>query len=397
MFKQLQHQSCVWLTVICFSHSGKILPVYGDELNALVSQPVQATTLAGHQQDVFGLCFSPDGKTLASASPDETVKVWDVADGRLRLDLQTRSEPTADDQLTPLPLSFRLAQTLVAHTKDAFRKKNFAYRAVFSPNGKILASAYRDGRIILWHVASGRQTDVLEGHSDAVVALAFSPDSHTLASGSYDGTVIIWDLTVPAKQKVIEQNATIHCIAVSHDGRALAVGISGGLVRLWDLDQARQLALLKNDRTWISSVAFSPNDRLLVVTGPDALLRLWDVKSVTVQRDFKRPFNLARPISNLRIMVRKLPPERQRLDFDPVVHAASFSPDGKMLASASSGSFEIWDVSTGEVLSMFIHDRATPGFFRSVAFSPDGKKLATATPLRIFDLATLLPRLRAGK
>jgi hypothetical protein len=108
------------------------------------------------------VAFSPDGQTLASASSDETIRLWEVATGQ--------------------PIGAPLA----GHT-------DWVRSVAFSPDGQTLASASDDDTIRLWEVATGQPIGApLAGHTDWVNSVAFSPDGQTLASGSLDGTVRLW-------------------------------------------------------------------------------------------------------------------------------------------------------------------------------------------------------------
>ncbi|RYN76833.1 hypothetical protein AA0119_g13569, partial [Alternaria tenuissima] len=118
-------------------------------------------TLKGHSSLVKAVAFSPDGKTLASASRDGTVKVWDAGSGKA-------------------------VQTLKGHSWGV-------YAVAFSPDGKTLASASDDGTVQVWDAGSGKAVQTLKGHSSLVKAVAFSPDGKTLASASYDKTIKLWD------------------------------------------------------------------------------------------------------------------------------------------------------------------------------------------------------------
>jgi len=119
--------------------------------------PPATPTLAFDQMPV---AYSPDGKSLASGSSDNTVRLWDVATGNeLR-----RLEGHAD----------------------------WVWSVAFSPDGKSLASGSSDNTVRLWDVAAGKELRRLEGHAASVLSVAFSPDGKSLASGSYDKTVRLW-------------------------------------------------------------------------------------------------------------------------------------------------------------------------------------------------------------
>jgi WD40 repeat protein len=124
--------------------------------------------LTGHTSEIFCVAFGGDGRRLATASLDRTVRVWDVEKGDCQAILR-------------------------GHTDDVFT-------AAFDPSGTLLATAGRDRSVWLWDLARGEEVARLPGHTTYIWSLAFSPDGATLASGSGDSTVRLWD-TAPLRTR----------------------------------------------------------------------------------------------------------------------------------------------------------------------------------------------------
>jgi TIR domain/WD domain, G-beta repeat len=287
--------------------------------------------------EMFGVALSPDGHTLASASADHTIRLWDLT-----------------DPAHPGPLG----QPLTGHTDTVVS-------VAFSPDGHTLASGGDDHTIRLWNLSDpahpGPLGQPLTGHTSGVNSVAFSPDGHTLASGSDDHTVRLWNLTDPAHPGPLGQPLTGHThgvisVAFSPDGHTLASGSTDHTVRLWNLtDPAHPGPLgqpLTGHTSYVFSVAFSPDGHTLASGGNDDTIRLWNLT------DPAHPAPLGQPLTG----------------HTNTVMSVAFSPDGHTLASASwDDTVRLWNLDTAIPLT------GHTNWVFSVAFSPDGHTLASGS------------------
>ncbi|BCL36188.1 hypothetical protein NSMS1_26350 [Nostoc sp. MS1] len=161
--------------------------------------------LEGHSNSVYSVVFSPDGKTLASASADKTIKLWNRDTGKL-------------------------ISTLEGHSDSVIS-------VVFSPDGKTLASASADKTIKLWNRDTGKLISTLEGHSNSVRSVVFSPDGKTLASASGDKTIKLWNRDTGKLISTLEVHSnSVISVVFSPDGKTLASASGDKTIKLWNLD-----------------------------------------------------------------------------------------------------------------------------------------------------------------
>jgi WD40 repeat protein len=183
-----------------------------------VATAQQKTILTGHTGEVWCVSFSPDGKTLASACGTE-LWLWDVTTRKYKsidIDLEVYDEKQGGEKIFRNPVVFNLSfspdgKTLATAHKDTTVRlwdvetrtaktilkghTDFVMSVCFAPDGKTLVSGSWDKTVRLWDVVTGHHKATLEGHNEIIKGVAFSPDGKTIASGSVDGTIFLWNLT----------------------------------------------------------------------------------------------------------------------------------------------------------------------------------------------------------
>jgi WD40 repeat protein len=244
----------VYASALVFSPSRSITRNHfeNEEPKWIIRKPAMADnwsaclqTLEGHRDWVSSVAWSHDATRLASASSDNTVKIWDPATGQCVSTLEGHSGWVS----------------LVAWSHDATR----------------LASASDDETVKIWDPATGQCVSTLEGHSGSVSSVAWSHDATRLASASDDNTVKIWDPATGQCVSTLEgHSGWVSSVAWSHDATRLASASDDNKVKIWDPATGQCVSTLEGHSRSVSSVAWSHDATRLASASSDETVKIWD-------------------------------------------------------------------------------------------------------------------------
>ena len=294
----------------------------------------QRQAFKAHEGSIDGVAFSGDGRLIVTAGADKTLKIWDSASRTLTATLALSKGPATS-------LSVRNNRALTSHADGtsvvwdldgrrelySFKRNDAAiWAATFAGSEDQIATASHDWMVALWQTSSQSEpAHVLEGHENAVQALATEPSGHWLASGGADRMVKLWDLeTNELKRTYRNHSDFISALAITSDGATLAAASLDGAIRLWSTSSARPLRTLNNHTGRVTSVAFSPSGDLLASAAEDGTVRVRGMKRA---RAYWSMNGLERPAKTL-----------------------VFSPDGRTLVTGGNdGTATLWSLPEPEV------------------------------------------------
>lgn len=241
-----------------FSPDDAILAVSGGQPSARgdlrlfqVSDWKLLASLGGHLDVVSSVSFSPDGKRLASASFDKTVRIWNVASLRLEQTLAGHSDfvhavafgPKGDWIVSASKdRTIRLTELPSAKSRLTFSGMDQDVLAVVvAPNGKAIVSSGYEASLFWWDPQTGERTRRQGGHDIAVHELAFDRIGRIVVSAGGDKTVRWFDGTTGTPMRSLPTTSIVYAVAVRPDGQQIAAGCADGQVRLFDVATARPL------------------------------------------------------------------------------------------------------------------------------------------------------------
>jgi WD40 repeat protein len=289
-------------------------------------------TLEGHSKPIHAVAYSPNGKQMASASEDGTVRLWQTNGGLLQRTLESGATGSFD-------------------------------AVAFSADGEAIAAAGYDGIIRLWRTSTGTAAAELKGHSRYVSDLAFSADGQWLASAGYDNTLRFWKIDLNqrlflwqvVKAQPVHVLPNVHSgwvcsIAFRPDGQQIASAGEDGTVKLWQTDQGKLLKTLQGHEGMVKAVAFSPTGRKVASSAADKTIKIWDTAKGTLL---------------------------QTIASGSEANGLVFSRSGQIVVSAHTDcNIRLWQVSTGQQVGILT---GHSDIVHAIALSPDGTTIISGS------------------
>lgn len=237
-----------------FSSDGSLLfaaageaGLYGELTVWKTGDWTRAIKLRGHRDGLLAAEISPDQRTVATASYDQTILLWDLVTGKRLRSLAGHNGPVFD--------------------------------VAFDPTGRLLASASGDRTVKLWDVATGERLDTFSQPTKDQYAVAFTADGRTVIAGGVDNRIRAWRLSSTAKEGTNEvvrslfaHHGPIIRLAVSRDGHWLASSSEDRTIKIWDADRFVQVKELADQSDWTTALAISPDAKTLVAGRIDGSL-----------------------------------------------------------------------------------------------------------------------------
>jgi len=295
-----------WIDALAWSPDGKMLLAGNTQSYQGVNvwdltTGVLTRSLNTYAAGVQAIAFTRDGNTLATASGNGTIGLWQFSTSSLLRGVAAHSEPNS---FTTVSLVFSFdGRTLVTgagnNASNAVRiwdvatgtqlrsldgLSNQVASVAYSPNGKTVAIGTYSGAIKLWDTTTSEIRELI-GHRSWVKSMAFTSDGQTLVSGSFDNTVRVWDTSTGKSREsvtnrgpsdVTESINQINAIALSSNDRVIASGGGDGIIRLWDVATGKELRSLSGHTSRVKSLAFHPHGKLLASGAEDSTVKLWD-------------------------------------------------------------------------------------------------------------------------
>jgi WD40 repeat protein len=342
--------------------------------------------LIGHSGFVNACAVTPDGQRAVSASGDNTMRVWDLVNGKLIHTLQGHSGPvtacaltadgrrvvsaSGDNTLRVWDLvNGRLIHTLQGHSA-------WFTACALTTDGQRVVSASRDNALRVWDLVNGRLIHTLQGHAGPVTACALTADGQRALSASTDNTLRVWDLVNGQLSHTLQGHAgPVTACALTADGQRAASASRDNTLRVWDLVNGKLIHTLKGHSHTVNACAVTADGQRALSASDDNTLRVWDLVNGKLIHTLEGRLGLQN--GHFRVLGGHW----------GRVNACAVTADGQRALSASGDdTLRVWDLVNGTL----IHTLGALGV-NACAVTADGQRALSASDdntLRVWDLVS---------
>jgi WD40 repeat protein/uncharacterized caspase-like protein len=320
------------------------------------------------------LAYSADGRMLAGGGYDRAVRIWNAVNNTLARTLTKRSDAMHSVAFSPNSRSLVVGQYFISGTNA----------------------------VSVWDLVSGEPPQAAPGEQSSAYDAIFSANGRQLASGGLDNSIVLRDLAAARVLRVIEAGGPVDHLSASRDGKVLASVGRDQFVSVWDADSGRLARRIDAHPMIVFDAALSPDGRTLASAGRDYMVKLWDVASGSLRRTVEhrtealafspdgRTVALGGMDNSIALLNSATGQVQQLPDgHDKFVTNLAFNADGKTLASASRDwTVKLWDVEGVRLRGTL---KGHTNDVQGLAFSPDGRLLATSswdTTVKLWELPT---------
>ena len=376
---------------VCFNQTGDLIASGSEDSTACIWNAQNGEllfTLHGHTNRISSIMFTPDDQLLVTAGEDQTIRFWEVRTGRCTKILHGHASLikslafSPDGRLLAEGSDDRLVRIWDIVTRTCYRHlRGHAHRirvVAFSPDGNLLASGSEDSTVRIWQSSSGQCLQVLQGHTHLIRSVAFNKDGTLLASASYDHTVRLWDTRDGRCRAILRGHTDVvwnvaffpesqilvscgkdqelrlwdsesgKCIEALHgpvqrvrgiflqqETNVIITGSSDDQrICLWNVRNKQEIWLVGHD-SWVRTLGFQQNGRLVASGSQDQTLRLWDVETGQCYRVLRS---------------------------ESEISSVAFSPDGEIVVGGDNvGSIYLWSTRTGVQITILRSERLYEG------------------------------------
>ena len=351
----LQHERGV--TSAVFSPDGKYIATASTDSTVRIWDTKTGKPITGplkHEGKVSATVFSQDGKYIVTTSYDKSANIWEINTGKRRKRWKGYvgyAETSPNGKYILINSSSIFFSNAIHDVKTGKEQLSYFNTAVFSPDGKYIVTVSNDSTATVWDAGSGKQVTEALKHETPIRSAVFSPDGKYIITVSSDSTATVWDArTGKQVAEPLEHEGNINSAAFSPDGKYIVTASDDKTARVWDAKSGKPVTEPLEHKDDINSAAFSPDGRYIVTASDDNTARVWDART---GKQVTEP-----------------------LKHEDDVTSAAFSPDGRYIVTASGDrTARVWDAKSGKLLTEPLKQIGiTP-----VTFSSDGRYVLTVS------------------